>query len=211
MLRAVVLNRAAPSERDIVRAYIRRASIGWGPEPRGRASSRALSLWPMPVGPQREKKAPTKRIEWAGGGRCFAREKRVSAADERAHPRYKISPPLRGTVAMSAEGVWREGPIAEEDGQPEGHGSLAEAAETPSLLSPAVERQSAGGSTSGEASTSEEGSSVQSEGVVRRAARWVWNALSPKPVLSRGDRRRSQPPPVDFGSPALRAALARGL
>eukprot|EP00967_Tisochrysis_lutea_P133562 scaffold234637_cov28-Tisochrysis_lutea.AAC.1 len=62
MLRAVVLNRAAPSERDIVRAYIRRASIGWGPEPRGRASSRALSLWPMPVGPQREKKAPTKRI-----------------------------------------------------------------------------------------------------------------------------------------------------
>jgi len=51
--------------------------------------------------------------------------------------------------------------------------------------------------------------------VMRRAAQWVWNALSPKVVLNRQERRRSLPPPLDFGSPggggALRKAPKRKL
>mmetsp|Transcript_28277 Transcript_28277/g.86454 ORF Transcript_28277/g.86454 Transcript_28277/m.86454 type:complete len:598 (-) Transcript_28277:2336-4129(-) len=45
-------------------------------------------------------------------------------------------------------------------------------------------------------------------GLVRRAARWVWNALSPKPELERRDRRRSIPL-TDFGSPGGGGALRK--
>ena len=113
-------------------------------------------------------------------------------------PRYKLSPTVRGTVAMSAEGVRKEEPEKEEHGDEEGGEMESAAAQAWGLSSLVIAAQPGWGSAAHEESGDERTGSQPN--ALRRAAHWVWNALTPKAVLDRRERRRSLPAPGDFGS-----------
>ena len=70
-------------------------------------------------------------------------------------PRYKLSPTVRGTVAMSAEGVWREEPEKEEHGDEEGGEMESAVAQTWGLSSPVIAAQPGSGSATYEESGDE--------------------------------------------------------
>jgi len=75
------------------------------------------------------------------------------------------------------------------------------------LSSPVIAAQPGWGSAAHEESGDERTGSQPN--ALRRAAHWVWNALTPKAVLDRRERRRSLPAPGDFGSPGGGGALRK--
>ena len=125
-------------------------------------------------------------------------------------PRYQVPPAVPGTVAMSAGGSQRPVP-AEEGGLVEG-GEEEEATAQAGLGSPFCNT----GQSQSQACSAFEGAAADESwgsgpSMVRKAVRWMRNAISPKPELARQERRRTSVGPADFGSPGGGGAPPPGI